>query len=152
MTGCASKRDVLELATIRYMNWSNFKLWWFWAPMVWLSMTLYLLLWTSLAFHLNCALTYCVLAFFHVSYWNFPEFWKTWGANMNSKKGGFTSAYGSRLQEISTPDFSIPSFNLGHFTPVFSTMNSSTPDPYVVEKFMFKKFGVEMSWLLLLSL
>ena len=33
------------------------------------------------------------------------------------------------LQEISTPDFSIHSFNPGHFIPVFSTMKSSTPDP-----------------------
>ena len=66
---------------------------------------------------------------------------------MNSKKGGLTPAYGSRFAENFNPElFSIiHSFNPGHFIPIFSTRNTSTPDPYVVEKFMFKKFRVEIS-------
>ena len=39
-----------------------------------------------------------------------------------------------RLQDISTPDI---------LTPDFSNMNSSTPDPYGVEKFMVEKSRVE---------
>jgi hypothetical protein len=50
-----------------------------------------------------------------------------------------------RLLDIPTHDFLTPSFNLGLLKYSFTTMKSSTPDPYSLKTFMVEWSGVEMS-------
>ena len=47
-----------------------------------------------------------------------------------------------KVTRYSNPELFKPGFS----TPDFSTMNSSTPDPYGVERFIVKKSGVERCW------